>query len=102
MNENNVETIYQQIGTIHNTNTDSGGRSTGIAVAWPQTNVLTASGSATYTATLKALMLTNAAGNVRFEGVVGGSSPNGGIDIQSGSYLKYTQLPDNTSGNWRV
>jgi hypothetical protein len=71
-------------------------------VSWPQTNVLTASGSATYTATLKALMLTNAAGNVRFEGFVQGGSPNGGIDIQSGSYLKYTQLPDNTTGNWRV
>jgi hypothetical protein len=98
MNDNNEITIGQQIGLTNPATTNTGFNSTGIAANWPQSDVLTASGTITYTCTLKALIKTSAAGNVRFEV----SKSGGPVDTQSGSYLKFTQLSDNTTGNWRV
>jgi hypothetical protein len=75
-------------------NASSGFRSTGIVSYWPQTKSLEASGTNVYTCTLKGLFKTNS-GNIYL-------FPIGAMVTESGSYLKITQLPGNTTGNWTV
>lgn len=91
-----AEVVGQLIGE-NSGNVVTGFRSTGITSYWPATRVLTTSGTDTYTCTLKALFKTNS-GNIYLFPVLS----NGSMSTESGSYLKITQLPDNTSSNFRI
>lgn len=95
--EGNYEMVGQLIGE-NSGNVVTGFRSTGISSYWPQTRVLTADGVNTYTCTLKALLKTYAAANVYLFPILSG----GTMSTESGSYLKITQLADNTSTNFRI
>lgn len=95
--EGNYEMVGQLIGENAG-NVVTGFRSTGIASYWPQTRVLTADGVNSYTCTLKALLKTYAAANVYLFPILSG----GTMSTESGSYLKITQLADNTSTNFTI
>jgi hypothetical protein len=92
-----AELVGQLIGE-NSGNIVTGFRSTGITSYWPQTRILAASGTDTYECTIKGSLRTYAGANVYLFPILN----SGSMSTESGSYLKITQLPDNTSTNFTI
>ena len=94
-NHPDVRHITGQATGIYEQNTITSFRNTGFFATATAPSRFLNNGNNTYTCTIKALLQLNS-GNLYF--FPGFSS--GGITTEYGSYLKITQLPDNTSSNF--
>jgi len=92
-----AELVGQMIGE-NSGNIVTGFRSTSITSYWPQTRILTASGTETYECIIKGSLRIYTRAKVYLFPVIN----SGSISTESGSYLKITQLPDNTSSIFEI